>query len=189
MAQPDRIPKKPSYKLSEVCQYTDTQPYVLRFWESEFPQLTPRRGPTGQPLYSRKDIDLVLQIKALLYEQEETIAGARELIESGSRGVAQTAPDAHDRPDDSPEPAETRGAAPAGPAADDDDVVERRRYEDALQEISHLRLQLKDLESRVRRAEATAEQARDAAATDRRRVEVAAERVRRLIESLDGPPA
>ncbi len=54
------IPQKQFYKVSEVCSYTDTQPYILRFWESEFPQLTPDKSQGGQSVYSRRDLDLVV---------------------------------------------------------------------------------------------------------------------------------
>src|SRR5437870_1541036 len=77
---PDDIPRKLFYKIGEVCQLTDTQPYVLRFWESEFSQLAPNKSRSGQRLYRRKDIDLVLQIKRLLYEEGFTIAGARKKL-------------------------------------------------------------------------------------------------------------
>ncbi len=77
---PDEIPRKLFYKLNEVCQITDTQPYVLRFWESEFSQLAPQRSRTGQRLYRRKDIDLVLAIKRLLNDEGCTIARAREQL-------------------------------------------------------------------------------------------------------------
>jgi DNA-binding transcriptional MerR regulator len=77
------IPRKGLYKLGEVCQLTDTQPYVLRFWESEFPQLAPRKSRTGQRLYRQKDVDLVLQIKRLLYEDGFTIASARKKLGLG----------------------------------------------------------------------------------------------------------
>ena len=50
------MPEKSQYKLSEVCQFTDTQPYVLRFWESEFPQLRPEKTRSGQPVYSRAPV-------------------------------------------------------------------------------------------------------------------------------------
>lgn len=69
------------YKIGEVCAMTDTQPYVLRFWESEFPVLAPRKSRSGQRLYEKKDVDLVLQIKKLLYDEEYTIAGARKRLE------------------------------------------------------------------------------------------------------------
>ena len=75
------IPKKLFYKIGEVCEITETQPYVLRFWESEFPQLAPRKNRSGQRVYQRKDIDTVIRIKRLLYEEEYTIAGARRKLE------------------------------------------------------------------------------------------------------------
>ncbi|PYT15216.1 MAG: MerR family transcriptional regulator [Acidobacteria bacterium] len=79
----DGMPRKAFYKVGEVCQITDTQPYVLRFWESEFPQLAPKKSRTGQRLYRRKDVDLVLQIKKLLYEEGFTIAAARQKLGMG----------------------------------------------------------------------------------------------------------
>lgn len=75
------IPDKLFYKASEVCQITDTQPYVLRFWESEFPQLASEKNRAGQRVYRRADIDLVFKIKTLLYQDEYTIAGARKAID------------------------------------------------------------------------------------------------------------
>jgi len=77
---PDEIARKLFYKLNEVCQLTDTQPYVLRFWESEFTQLAPTKSRSGQRLYRRKDIDLVLTIKKLISEDGFTIAGVREKL-------------------------------------------------------------------------------------------------------------
>jgi DNA-binding transcriptional MerR regulator len=79
----DGTVRKSFYKLGEVCQITDTQPYVLRFWESEFPQLAPRKSRTGQRIYRQKDVELVLQIKRLLYEEGYTIAGARKKLGMG----------------------------------------------------------------------------------------------------------
>lgn len=87
-AMPDAIPRKLFYKLHEVCELTDTQPYVLRFWESEFAQLAPTRGPGGQRMYRRRDIDLVLQIKKLLNEEGHTIAAARERLGMGEGATA-----------------------------------------------------------------------------------------------------
>ncbi len=72
--------KKLFYKIGEVCSLTDTQPYVLRFWESEFPQLAPRKNRTGQRLYRHRDIEMVLEIKKLLYDEGHTIAGARKKL-------------------------------------------------------------------------------------------------------------
>ena len=85
---PDPIPRKQFYKMGEVCQLTDTQPYVLRFWESEFSRLAPTKTSTGQRLYRRKDVDLVLHIKRLLYEEGFTIAAARKKLGmSGRQGA------------------------------------------------------------------------------------------------------
>jgi DNA-binding transcriptional MerR regulator len=75
------IPQKLFYKVGEVCQYTDTQPYVLRFWESEFPGLAPEKSRNGQRVYRRQDIELILKIKKLLYDEEYTIAGVRKQLE------------------------------------------------------------------------------------------------------------
>src|SRR5438876_10770193 len=72
---------KPYYKIGEVCELTGTQPYVLRFWESEFPTLAPEKNRSGQRIYRRQDIDLIQRIKTLLYEKEYTIAGARKVLE------------------------------------------------------------------------------------------------------------
>ena len=86
------IPNKLFYKIGEVCEFTDTQPYVLRFWESEFPQLKPTKSSTGQRMYRRKDVESVLTIKRLLYEEGFTIAGARQhLREEGKPAPDQTA--------------------------------------------------------------------------------------------------
>jgi len=86
------IPNKLFYKIGEVCQYTDTQPYVLRFWESEFPLLAPDKNRSGQRIYSREDIDLVFRIKVLLYDEEYTIAGARKRLEQEDSGEPEKAP-------------------------------------------------------------------------------------------------
>jgi DNA-binding transcriptional MerR regulator len=74
------IPKKHFFKIGEVCSLTDTQPYVLRFWESEFPQLAPNKSRTGQRVYRSRDVEMILEIKKLLYEEGYTIAGARKKL-------------------------------------------------------------------------------------------------------------
>src|SRR5262245_45769443 len=78
------IPDKPTFKPSEVCELTDTQPYVLEFWEQEFPQLASERNRLGQRVYRRQDVELVRRIKYLLYEKEYTIAGVRRVLETGA---------------------------------------------------------------------------------------------------------
>ena len=83
------IPDKGTFRIGEVCQITDTQPYVLRFWESEFPTLAPQKTRSGQRLYRRADIEMVLRIKHLLYEESYTIAGARKQLETADSGLSE----------------------------------------------------------------------------------------------------
>ena len=83
-----KSPGKLFYKIGEVCELTDTQSYVLRFWESEFPQLAPKKSSSGQRVYRRRDIDTVERIKRLLYDHGYTIAGARKRLEQERSGEA-----------------------------------------------------------------------------------------------------
>jgi DNA-binding transcriptional MerR regulator len=66
------------YKIGEISDIAKIEPHVLRYWESEFPFLKPRKNKTGQRVYTRKDLELVLQIKNLLYKEKYTIAGVRK---------------------------------------------------------------------------------------------------------------
>ncbi|HEX8408399.1 MAG TPA: MerR family transcriptional regulator [Thermoanaerobaculia bacterium] len=70
-----------SYKIGEVCKLADLQPYVLRYWETEFPQLAPEKSGGGQRLYNRREVDIILRIKELLYREGFTIAGAKKRLE------------------------------------------------------------------------------------------------------------
>lgn len=69
------------YKIGEVCKLADLQPYVLRYWETEFPQLAPGKSGGGQRLYHRREVDIILRIKELLYREGFTIAGAKKKLE------------------------------------------------------------------------------------------------------------
>jgi DNA-binding transcriptional MerR regulator len=69
------------YKIGEVCKLADLQPYVLRYWETEFPQLSPNKSGGGQRLYTRAELDTILRIKDLLYKEGFTIAGAKKRLE------------------------------------------------------------------------------------------------------------
>ncbi len=71
------IPPKSFFRIGEVSRLTDTKPFVLRYWETEFPMLQPVKSPKGHRLYRREDIETVLRIKRLLYDEGFTIAGAR----------------------------------------------------------------------------------------------------------------
>ena len=72
------VPKKTYYSISEVCTRTGLEPHVLRYWESEFPQLRPKKNRAGNRAYREKDIELIEYIKYLLYEEQYTIPGARK---------------------------------------------------------------------------------------------------------------
>ncbi len=74
------IPDKLYFRIGEVATLCHLPAYVLRFWESEFPQLKPVKGSTGQRMYRKRDVESVLRIKQLLYEQGFTIAGARQQL-------------------------------------------------------------------------------------------------------------
>ena len=69
------------YKIGEVCKIADVQPYVLRYWETEFPALAPNKSGGGQRLYTQHEIDIILRIKQLLYSEGFTIAGAKKKLE------------------------------------------------------------------------------------------------------------
>ena len=93
-----KIPNKLFFKIGEVCEITDTQPYVLRYWESEFPALAPAKNSSGQRIYRRRDIETVLRIKQLLYEEGFTIAGAKKRLEAEMAGRVETPIPAVDGP-------------------------------------------------------------------------------------------
>jgi DNA-binding transcriptional MerR regulator len=84
-------PEKESYRVGEVSHIVEVDPYVLRYWEKMFPQLNPQKDETGQRIYTQSDIDTVLQIKKLLYEERYTIAGAKKkMLEEDEGKVVQT---------------------------------------------------------------------------------------------------
>src|SRR5580692_3494827 len=74
------IPEKLYFRIGEVSRLCQLPAYVLRFWETEFPQLKPVKSSTGQRMYRRKDVESVLKIKKLLYEEGFTIVGARQQL-------------------------------------------------------------------------------------------------------------
>ena len=83
------IPEKLYFRIGEVSKLTQTKPYVLRFWETEFPTLKPAKSKSGHRLYRRRDIELVLEIRRLLYGKRFTIAGARKYLADKPRSDAE----------------------------------------------------------------------------------------------------
>src|ERR1700750_177333 len=88
------IPDKLYFRIGTVARLCEVPAYVLRFWETEFPQLKPNKGGTGQRLYRRRDVELALRIKSLLYDQGYTIPGARQVFknEATARSAESAAP-------------------------------------------------------------------------------------------------
>jgi len=86
------IPDKLYFRIGEVSRLCDIPSYVLRFWESEFPQLKPHKGGTGQRLYRRRDVETAIQIKTLLYDEGYTIPGARQVLRSVMKHKATPLP-------------------------------------------------------------------------------------------------
>lgn len=128
-----RAARKVFHKIGEVCEITQTEPYVLRYWESEFPFLAPEKNRAGQRIYTDEDIQTVLAIKRLLYEEGYTTAGARRKLEQERREPAST----------TEAPAEA-GSAPAAVAEAAPASAESQAWRSAL---VRLRDELRELRS------------------------------------------
>jgi DNA-binding transcriptional MerR regulator len=89
------MPDKLFYKIGEVSKITEVEPYVLRYWETEFHFLRPRKNKSGQRVYVKKDLELILQIKRMLYQERYTIEGVRKRFGEGTLRDAEpkTAPE------------------------------------------------------------------------------------------------
>ena len=79
------IPEKLFFKIGEVCELAGVQAHVLRYWESEFPMLAPQKNRAGQRVYRKRDVEIALRIKELLYEDQYTIAGAKKRLANDMR--------------------------------------------------------------------------------------------------------
>ena len=90
-----QIPDKLYFRIGDVCRLAGLKAHVLRYWETEFPMLSPKKSGSNQRLYRRKDVELVLEVKRLLYDQKFTIEGARGYLHQrrlSARRAAQAAP-------------------------------------------------------------------------------------------------
>jgi len=79
------IPEKLFFKIGEVCELAGVQAHVLRYWESEFPTLAPQKNRAGQRVYRKRDVEMALRIKELLYDDQYTIAGAKKRLANDMR--------------------------------------------------------------------------------------------------------
>jgi DNA-binding transcriptional MerR regulator len=122
-----RVQKRLYYKIGEACKALGIQPYVLRYWETEFPALAPSKSRSGQRVYSEKELEIIRRIKELLYEEGYTIAGAKKKLEtelaSGTFGEPEAdevvaspeTPEIPEAPEDGGETAEAVAPAPVEP--------------------------------------------------------------------------
>ncbi len=141
------IPDKVYFKIGEVAKLAELKPYVLRYWETEFGVLRPKKSRSGQRLYRRSDVEMVLRIKSLLKERKYTIAGARAQLRKGKAGLlgeeetdtVRAVPSQEAPP---PEPATTQLAA-------DPELASRVKAQEEL--LVHLRGELEELRAAVRR--------------------------------------
>lgn len=86
------IPDKLYFRIGDVARLCEVPAYVLRFWETEFPQLRPNKGGTGQRLYRKRDVEMALRIKSLLYDQGYTIPGARQVFKNEAKARETVTP-------------------------------------------------------------------------------------------------
>jgi DNA-binding transcriptional MerR regulator len=133
--EPTVIPDKLYFRIGDVAKLCDVPAYVLRFWETEFPQLKPNKGGTGQRLYRKRDVEMALRIKSLLYDQGYTIPGARQVFSTESK--------TKEAPETTPQLAAAPAPAPAPEPAPSIDVGETIRQQ------AHRREQLSSLRSEL----------------------------------------
>jgi DNA-binding transcriptional MerR regulator len=135
------IPEKLFFKIGEVCELAGVQAHVLRYWESEFAMLAPQKNRAGQRVYRKRDVEIALRIKELLYEDQYTIAGAKKRLANDLRaGGKLKIVSSEDSGDDSDAngsgamPAETKAVRPPGPRTAKDRQA-LRKVADDLREI------------------------------------------------------
>ncbi|SRR5258706_3915245 len=157
MAQePVVIPEKIYFKIGEVCELVGVQAHVLRYWETEFSVLSPQKNKSGQRSYRRRDVEIALRIKQLLYNEMFTIAGARKKIQSehreGSKPKASESPAPKSGSYSSVEAPmlfdtgfESEPAAPAERSDSNSPVAHSAEQRDALKTVAAHLLELRDM--------------------------------------------
>jgi DNA-binding transcriptional MerR regulator len=90
--EPPTIPDRLYFKIGDVAKLCGVEAYVLRFWESQFPQLKPNKSGTGQRLYRRRDVEMALEVKRLVHAEGYTLSGARTVLEQGQRRSSRQSP-------------------------------------------------------------------------------------------------
>lgn len=131
------IPEKLFFKIGEVCELAGVQAHVLRYWESEFPTLTPQKNRAGQRVYRKRDVEMALRIKELLYDDQYTIAGAKKRLANEVRTGARLKVVSNDAGDglSSSSGQEGRATANGGHAGTVEDRLALRRIASELREL------------------------------------------------------
>ncbi len=132
------LPNKPYFRIGEVAELLGVETHVLRYWESEFPQLSPTRAPSGQRLYRRPDVEKLIVVRRLLHQEGYTIAGARRRLEEMERQPG-------DIPESAPAPAPPAGPSqqgrlfpPPAPAPSEEAGPDRRVVAEVVAELREL---------------------------------------------------
>jgi DNA-binding transcriptional MerR regulator len=131
---PPVIPDRLYFKIGDVARICDVKTYVLRFWETQFPQLKPNKSGTGQRLYRRRDVELALKIKHLVHVEGYTLAGARQILEQS-----------HLR--QNPQPDLERGSQSLFPLSAAGSSLPGEALGDAVAAIAHTRTELREIAS------------------------------------------
>ena len=142
------IPEKLFFKIGEVCELAGVQAHVLRYWESEFPMLAPQKNRAGQRVYRKRDVEMALRIKELLYEDQYTIAGAKKRLTNELRGggklkVVETDGDDGQSVSEASAFPETKGETVSPPINDGRSVA--RRSGEERQGLKQLASELREL--------------------------------------------
>jgi DNA-binding transcriptional MerR regulator len=132
------IPDRLYFKIGDVARICGLETYVLRFWESQFPQLKPNKSGTGQRLYRRREVELVLEIKRLVHEEGYTLPGARQALDQQNRRSAS--PDSRS-PQDSRQEQQPAGASRLASASSES----TKRGDAVAATIGHARAELREL--------------------------------------------
>ena len=141
-ASSERLRRQLYYKIGEACKALDIQPYVLRYWETEFPALNPGKSRSGQRVYGERELNLIRRIKDLLYEEGYTIANAKKKLEAKLTAEEGTGDESA-----AGEPAAAE-AAGATPEADDRLELVREGLSEALAEAQEILALLDRLSAR-----------------------------------------
>ncbi len=138
---PPSIPDRLYFKIGDVARICDLETYVLRFWESQFPQLKPNKSGTGQRLYRRRDVELALEIKRLVHAEGYTLSGARQVLEQARRRPAPLPePKQDQQPDPQIDSLSNRPLSASDAALRRDDVAAM---------IGHARAELREIASQL----------------------------------------